>query len=67
MSGHVWLEEEAEEVAVDNGSLLLLPPVMVSEDISRFHYTNPTSHPFGSLLLLNPPVMFLARFAQCLL
>ena len=36
MPRHMWLEEEAEEVAVDNGSLLLLPPVMVSEDISRF-------------------------------
>ena len=29
------------------GSLLLLPPVMVSEDISRFRYMNPTGHPFG--------------------
>ena len=67
MPAHVWLEEEAEEVMADNGSLLLLPPVMVSEDISRFHYTNPTGHPFGSLLLLNPPVMFSAGFAQYLL
>ena len=67
MPGHVWLEEEAEEVAADNGSLLLLPPVMVSEDISRFRYTNLTGHPSGSLLLLNPSVMFLAGFAQYLL
>ena len=26
---------------------LLLPPVMVSEDISQFRYTNPMGHPSG--------------------
>eukprot|EP01018_Ginkgo_biloba_P012789 Gb_25014 [translate_table: standard] len=40
MRGHVWLEE-----AVLNEPSL--PPVMVSEDISRFTYTNPTGHPSG--------------------
>ena len=67
MPGHVWLEEEAEEVAADNGSLLLLPPVMESEDISQFRYMNPMGHPSGSLLLLNPLVMFSAGFAQYLI
>ncbi|KAI6706901.1 hypothetical protein NL676_009863 [Syzygium grande] len=41
MRGHVWLDEQ---VPHDDDSL---PPVMVSEDISRFRYTNPTGHPSG--------------------
>lgn len=43
MRGHVWLEEA---VTVQEGDDLL-PPLMVSEDISRFRYTNPTGHPSG--------------------
>ncbi|XP_030540164.2 uncharacterized protein LOC115747967 [Rhodamnia argentea] len=41
MRGHVWLDEQ---VSHDDDSL---PPIMVSEDISRFRYTNPTGHPSG--------------------
>lgn len=41
MRGHVWLDEQ---VPHDDDSL---PPIMVSEDISRFRYTNPTGHPSG--------------------
>ncbi|KAL4187965.1 hypothetical protein AMTRI_Chr09g21510 [Amborella trichopoda] len=40
MRGHVWLEEE---VPWDDS----LPQIRVSEDISRFSYTNPTGHPSG--------------------
>ncbi|XXG76394.1 hypothetical protein AAC387_Pa08g0754 [Persea americana] len=40
MRGHVWLEES---VPGDYA----LPPIRVSEDISRFRYTNPTGHPSG--------------------
>ncbi|KAH9316870.1 hypothetical protein KI387_018639, partial [Taxus chinensis] len=40
MRGHVWLEE----AVLDNPNL---PPVRVSEDISRFSYTNPTGNPSG--------------------
>ncbi|XP_057969649.1 uncharacterized protein LOC131158795 isoform X2 [Malania oleifera] len=43
MRGHVWLEEQ---VAREDGDDTL-PPIMVSEDISRFRYTNPTGHPSG--------------------
>ncbi|KAF8379863.1 hypothetical protein HHK36_029312 [Tetracentron sinense] len=43
MRGFVWLEEQ---VLVEDGDHLL-PPIMVSEDISRFRYTNPTGHPSG--------------------
>lgn len=43
MRGHVWLEEQIP-FEKDRDSL---PPVMVSEDISRFRYTNPTGHPSG--------------------
>lgn len=41
MRGHVWLEE------VVSDEDLSLPPVRVSEDTSRFSYTNPTGHPSG--------------------
>ncbi|KAA8525062.1 hypothetical protein F0562_007074 [Nyssa sinensis] len=43
MRGHVWLEEEVLPEDGDD----TLPPIMVSEDISRFRYTNPTGHPSG--------------------
>ncbi|KAB1215608.1 Beta-1,3-glucosyltransferase [Morella rubra] len=43
MRGHVWLEEAVPQEDKDDS----LPPVMVSEDISRFRYTNPTGHPSG--------------------
>ncbi|XP_059662072.1 uncharacterized protein LOC132308104 [Cornus florida] len=41
--GHVWLEEQVVPEKGDDS----LPPIMVSEDISRFRYTNPTGHPSG--------------------
>lgn len=43
MRGHVWLEEKVAQEDGDES----LPPIMVSEDISRFRYTNPTGHPSG--------------------
>ncbi|MBA0806291.1 hypothetical protein Gohar_005749 [Gossypium harknessii] len=43
MRGHIWLEEQVPTEEADDS----LPPVMVSEDISRFRYTNPTGHPSG--------------------
>lgn len=43
MRGHVWLEEQVPQEHGDD----LLPPIMVSEDISRFRYTNPIGHPSG--------------------
>ncbi|KAK0586734.1 hypothetical protein LWI29_011482 [Acer saccharum] len=43
MRGHVWLEEKVPSHEIDDS----LPPVMVSEDISSFRYTNPTGHPSG--------------------
>uniref|UniRef100_A0A7N0T7F0 Uncharacterized protein n=1 Tax=Kalanchoe fedtschenkoi TaxID=63787 RepID=A0A7N0T7F0_KALFE len=43
MRGYVWLEEQVVREDGDE----LLPPVMVSGDISRFRYTNPTGHPSG--------------------
>uniref|UniRef100_A0A0D9XLJ6 Uncharacterized protein n=1 Tax=Leersia perrieri TaxID=77586 RepID=A0A0D9XLJ6_9ORYZ len=50
MRGHVWLDAGAPPAAPgpsapgDGGSL---PPIRVSEDTSRFRYTNPTGHPSG--------------------
>ncbi|XP_058085101.1 uncharacterized protein LOC131232697 [Magnolia sinica] len=46
MRGHVWLEETLLDPIPDSeaGSL---PSILVSEDISRFRYTNPTGHPSG--------------------
>ncbi|XP_027361874.1 uncharacterized protein LOC113869642 [Abrus precatorius] len=43
MRGHVWLEEQVLEESGDD----LLPPIMISEDISYFRYTNPIGHPSG--------------------
>ncbi|KAF0928763.1 hypothetical protein E2562_010643 [Oryza meyeriana var. granulata] len=49
MRGHVWLDAGAPAApgpsASGEGSLL--PPIRVSEDTSRFRYTNPTGHPSG--------------------
>ncbi|ESQ33470.1 hypothetical protein EUTSA_v10007283mg [Eutrema salsugineum] len=44
MRGHVWLEEQVSPEEGDDSSL---PPIIVSEDSSRFRYTNPTGHPSG--------------------
>ncbi|CAN6928773.1 unnamed protein product [Brassica oleracea] len=43
MRGHVWLEEQVSPQQGDGS----LPPIIVSEDSSRFRYTNPTGHPSG--------------------
>ncbi|CAH2035121.1 unnamed protein product [Thlaspi arvense] len=43
MRGHVWLEEKVSPEEGDDS----LPPTIVSEDSSRFRYTNPTGHPSG--------------------
>ncbi|CAA7059264.1 unnamed protein product [Microthlaspi erraticum] len=43
MRGHVWLEEQVSPEEGDDS----LPPIIVSEDSSRFRYTNPTGHPSG--------------------
>lgn len=43
MRGHVWLEEKVVEEHGDE----LLPPTMISGDISYFRYTNPIGHPSG--------------------
>ncbi|VVB11808.1 unnamed protein product [Arabis nemorensis] len=43
MRGHVWLEEQVSPKEGDDS----LPPIIVSEDSSRFRYTNPTGHPSG--------------------
>ncbi|KAL9664508.1 hypothetical protein QQ045_019911 [Rhodiola kirilowii] len=43
MRGYVWLDEAVGKEDGDE----LLPPVMISGDISRFRYTNPTGHPSG--------------------
>lgn len=42
MRGFVWLEDSVEADIAEE-----LPIVKVSEDISRFGYTNPTGHPSG--------------------
>ncbi|CAI0408966.1 unnamed protein product [Linum tenue] len=42
MRGHVWLDEQVAAETDDS-----LPPFMISEDASRFRYTNPTGHPSG--------------------
>ncbi|KAK1325091.1 hypothetical protein QJS10_CPA01g00475 [Acorus calamus] len=41
--GHLWLDESPPDDETDPS----LPPIRVSEDISRFRYTNPTGHPSG--------------------
>lgn len=43
MRGHVWLEKMVPFEKGDDS----LPPSRLSEDISRFRYTNPTGHPSG--------------------
>ncbi|MQM20227.1 hypothetical protein Taro_053243 [Colocasia esculenta] len=58
MRGHVWLEDNVRQQqspgshnstlsSAVSGSSSSLPPIRVSEDISRFRYTNPTGHPSG--------------------
>ncbi|GAQ81967.1 hypothetical protein KFL_000960180 [Klebsormidium nitens] len=42
LRGYVWLDEPVEMSAEDVGQL---PELRVSEDISRFRYTNPKGHP----------------------
>ncbi|PKA47784.1 hypothetical protein AXF42_Ash021114 [Apostasia shenzhenica] len=44
MRGHVWLDDYVRQPRNASTSL---PPMRVSEDISRFRYTNPTGHPSG--------------------
>ncbi|XP_078447812.1 beta-1,3-n-acetylglucosaminyltransferase radical fringe protein, putative (DUF604) [Wolffia australiana] len=46
MRGNVWLEEspDREDLRFPPNSI---PAIRVSEDISRFRYTNPTGHPSG--------------------
>ncbi|XP_020572496.1 uncharacterized protein LOC110019241, partial [Phalaenopsis equestris] len=44
MRGHVWLDDRVRQSRNASASL---PPVRVSDDISRFRYTNPTGHPSG--------------------
>ncbi|XP_010542323.1 PREDICTED: uncharacterized protein LOC104815574 [Tarenaya hassleriana] len=43
MRGHVWLEEQVPPGESDDS----LPAIIISEDSSRFRYTNPTGHPSG--------------------
>ncbi|KAK6941844.1 Protein of unknown function DUF604 [Dillenia turbinata] len=43
MRGFVWLEEKVGIEENDDS----LPPIMISEDISRFRYTHPTGNPSG--------------------
>ncbi|CAA6656461.1 unnamed protein product [Spirodela intermedia] len=59
MRGNVWLEDNLKQQRHQplgtlnstnlsiGGSSSSLPPIRVSEDISRFRYTNPTGHPSG--------------------
>ncbi|XP_050230181.1 uncharacterized protein LOC126679235 [Mercurialis annua] len=43
LRGYVWLEEGVAQEDWDDS----LPQIMISEDTSRFRYTNPTGHPSG--------------------
>ncbi|KAK3156920.1 hypothetical protein QOZ80_2AG0113820 [Eleusine coracana subsp. coracana] len=48
MRGHVWLDAGAPPAPGPSGpEEVFLPPIRVSEDTSRFRYTNPTGHPSG--------------------
>ncbi|XP_020094035.1 uncharacterized protein LOC109714045 [Ananas comosus] len=48
MRGHVWLDDRVpRNESPSDAAASALPPVRVSEDISRFRYTNPTGHPSG--------------------
>jgi len=48
MRGHVWLDAGAPAAPGPSASWEgSLPPIRVSEDTSRFRYTNPTGHPSG--------------------
>ncbi|KAJ3682154.1 hypothetical protein LUZ60_014727 [Juncus effusus] len=45
MRGHVWLDYSVPQPPSSDPDSL--PPIRISEDISRFRYTNPTGHPSG--------------------
>ncbi|RZR72631.1 hypothetical protein BHM03_00015229 [Ensete ventricosum] len=47
MRGHVWLDDRVPRAPRNSSLARSLPPVRVSEDISRFRYTNPTGNPSG--------------------
>jgi hypothetical protein len=48
MRGHVWLDAGAPAApGPSRPGEDSLPPIRVSEDTSRFRYTNPTGHPSG--------------------
>ncbi|KAF6156795.1 hypothetical protein GIB67_033264 [Kingdonia uniflora] len=48
MRGHVWLEQQLQlQLRDDHDDYISLPPIMVSDDISGFRYTNPIGHPSG--------------------
>ncbi|RRT79544.1 hypothetical protein B296_00025157, partial [Ensete ventricosum] len=47
MRGHVWLDDHVPRAPRNSSLARSLPPVRVSEDISRFRYTNPTGNPSG--------------------
>lgn len=44
MLGFVWLDEKKD---ISEKEAMLLPPVLISEDISQFRYTHSTGHPSG--------------------
>lgn len=46
LRGYVWLDDWPPQGA-SSGFSDSLPPIMISEDTSRFRYTNPTGHPSG--------------------
>ncbi|KAK4802638.1 hypothetical protein SAY86_000841 [Trapa natans] len=46
LRGYVWLDDLPPQGA-GSGFSDSLPPIMISEDTSRFRYTNPTGHPSG--------------------
>ncbi|CAL9125036.1 hypothetical protein MUK42_02980 [Musa troglodytarum] len=47
MRGYVWLDDGVPRAPRNSSLARSLPPVRVSEDISRFRYTNPTGNPSG--------------------
>uniref|UniRef100_A0ACD5U4Y6 Uncharacterized protein n=1 Tax=Avena sativa TaxID=4498 RepID=A0ACD5U4Y6_AVESA len=47
MRGHVWLDAGTPGPSAPAPGEDTLPPIRVSEDTSRFRYTNPTGHPSG--------------------
>lgn len=47
MRGDVWLDSDVGVVSSNEDGNCSLPRLRVSEDTSRFRYTNPTGHPSG--------------------